>query len=82
MQETGSKKLSVDEARGMIRGATPVAVAYRHDDQPAPHQFHELWKDMGSAPPDGDAVLQTFSRILRPETLVFVLSSRENAPLP
>ena len=50
MQEIGSRKVSIDEARGMIRGATPVAVAYRHDDQPPGHQLHKLWKEMGSRP--------------------------------
>jgi hypothetical protein len=41
-----------------------------------------LWKGLGSPMPDSEAVWQTFSRILRPGTLVLILSTRENAPLP
>ena len=82
VQETGVKKVTVDEARRLIREATPVAVSYRQDDRPSPHQFHELWKDMGPPPPDGEVVRPIYSRILRPGTLVFVLSARENAPVP
>jgi hypothetical protein len=82
VQETGLKKITLDEARGLIRESTPVAVAYRHDDRPPPHQFHELWKDTGPPAPDSDAVGQTFSRTLRPGTLVFILSARENVPQP
>jgi hypothetical protein len=82
VQETGLKKIAMAEARGLIRNTTLVAVSYRQDDQPLPPQFHELWKDMGPLPPDSDAVQQTFTRMLRPGTLVFVLSARENLPVP
>jgi hypothetical protein len=82
IQETGLKKVSVDEARGLIRKSMPVAVTYWHDDLPPPHQLHELWKEMGSPAPFSDAVSQTLSRTLRAGTLVFVLSARENAPMP
>jgi hypothetical protein len=81
-QETGLKRITVDEARGLIRESAPVVVTYRHDNHPSPHQLHELWKDVGSPTPDSHAVSQTLSRILRPGTLVFVLSPRENVPLP
>jgi hypothetical protein len=36
--ETGLQKITVDEARGLIRASTPVVVTYRHDDHPLPHQ--------------------------------------------
>src|SRR5262249_19016888 len=78
VQEAGWKKTTVDEARALIRKSTPVAVTYWDDDRPSPHQLHHLWKDMGSPRPDSDAVWRTLSRTLRPGTLVFVLSEREN----
>jgi len=59
-----------------------VVVTYRHDDRPSPLQLYELWKDMGSPVPDSAAVSQTFARLLRPGTLVFILSARENVPEP
>jgi hypothetical protein len=76
------KNVTVEEARGLIRRTTPVVVAYRQDDRPSPHQLHELWKEMGPPRSDGEAVRQTFSRAFRPGTLVFILSARENAPVP
>lgn len=82
VQESGSKKITVDEARGLIRESTPVVIAYRDDNRRRSHQFHKLWKETGSPMPDSEAVWRTFSRILRPGTLVFVLSARENVPQP
>lgn len=82
VQDTGLKKVTLDEARGLLRQSTPVVVTYRHDERPSPHQSHELWKDMGSPLPDSEAVWQTFARLLQPGTLVFVLSARENIPRP
>jgi hypothetical protein len=81
-QESGLKRITIDEARGLIRAPTPVVVTCQNDDHPLPHQLHELWKEMGRPLQDSAAVLQTFSRVVRPGTLVFILSSRENAPLP
>jgi hypothetical protein len=82
VQERGWKKITVAEARRLIHEPTPVAVAYRHDDRPSLYQSHRLWKEMGSPTPDSEAVSRTLSRILRPGTLVFVLSASENAPRP
>ena len=82
VQETGLKKITIDEARKLIRESTSVVVAYRADDRPPPNQWHELWKEMGPVEPDSEAALKTFSRVLRPGTLVFILSARENVPLP
>jgi len=70
------------QASMMACRSTPVVVAYRHDDRPSPHQLHRLWKEMGAPSPDSAAVSRTFSRILRPGTLVFILSARENVPHP
>jgi hypothetical protein len=82
VQEAGLKPLSVADARPLIRNAAPVAVTYRPDDRPAPPPMHQLWKELGPPMPDGEAVRQTFARVLRPGTLVFVLSARENIPQP
>lgn len=82
VQQTGWKKITVDEARRLIREPTPVVVAYRHDDRPSQHQLHRLWKELGSPAPDSEAVSRTFSRILRPGALVFILSATENVPQP
>jgi hypothetical protein len=82
VEETGLKKIPLAEARRLIRTSMPVVVAYRPDDRPLPHQLHELWKEMGPAMPDSDAVSQTFLRILRPGTLVFILSARDNITVP
>ncbi len=82
VEEKGLKGLTLAEARRLLREATPVAIAYRPDDQPEPPQFHTLWKDIGSPTPDSDAVRQTWARLLRPGTLVFVLSTRPNAAMP
>jgi hypothetical protein len=59
-----------------------VAVAFRHDDRPAPERWHWLWKVTGAPTSDSDAVRQTLSRTLRPGTLVFILSARENVAVP
>jgi hypothetical protein len=82
VQETGLKKVTIEEARRLVGKAPPVVVAYRQDDRPSPPPSHELWKDLGSPLPDTEAVGQTFARVLRPGTLVFVLSARENVPRP
>ena len=82
VQESGCKKVTLDEARRQIREPTLVAISYRHEGRPALYQSHRLWKEMGAASPDSEAVWRTFSRVLRPGTLVFILSARENAPRP
>lgn len=82
VQDAGLKKVTLEQARGLIRESTPVVVAYRGDDRPSPHQLHSLWQEMGPPMADSEAVGQTFARLLRPGTLVFVLSARENVPQP
>jgi hypothetical protein len=81
VQETGLKKVTVAEARRLVRDPTLVAVSYRQDD-PSPHHLHELWTDMGPASPDSEAVGKTFARMLRQGTMIFILSARENVPVP
>ena len=82
VEEAGLKKVTIAEARGLIREATPVVVTYRRDDELPRRGFHRLWSEAGKPVPDSEAVLRTFSRVLRPGTLVFVLSARENVVAP
>jgi hypothetical protein len=82
IQEADWKEITIAEARARIREATPVAVIYRDQDQPSLRQTHALWQEAGPPVPDSIAVGRTLSKILRPGTLVFVLSARENAPQP
>lgn len=82
VQEAGCRQVTLDEARRQIREPTLVVVAYRHDERPKRHQLHGLWKEIGPPAPDSETVSRTFSRILRPGTLVFVLSARENVVEP
>lgn len=80
-QDKGMKKVTLDDARRLLRDSTPVVVTYRQEDR-VPEPAGDLWKNAGSALPDSEAVQQTLARILRPGTLVFVLSARANAPQP
>jgi len=81
VQDAGCQKITIDEARKLIREAMPVVVTYRHDERPAPDQMHPLWTE-GPASPDSDAIWRTFSRTLRLGTVVFILSARENMVRP
>jgi hypothetical protein len=82
VQKTGCKKISLDEARGLIRAPLTVVIAYRQDDRQPSNRPYNLSKEMGSAAPDGEAVGRTLSGVLQPGTLVFVLSANENRPTP
>jgi len=82
MQEAGWTKVTIDEARGMIHESTPVVITYKDHDRPYYDQSRGLWNETGPPPQDSEAVWRVFSRILRPEILVFVLSARENASQP
>jgi hypothetical protein len=77
VQRDGLKKISVNQARAVIHDPMPVAITYRPHEPPLPPELGggELFKDFGRAQPDSDAVLKTLSRVLRPGTLVFVLSA-------
>ncbi len=81
VQQTGSKRVTVDEARGLIREPTPVVVTYRQIRMPA-NQLHELWTNLGQPTPESEAARQTFARIVRPGTLVFILSPHNNVAAP
>lgn len=82
VKDAGMKEVTIAEARGLIRGATPVVVAYRHDNDLLRRGHHRLWSDVGKPIPDSELVLRTYSRVLRPGTLVFILSARENTVVP
>ncbi len=81
---SGLKKTTIDDARRLIHEPTPVVMAYRNEKhgETQGDGLYRLWKDDGSADAASDAVLRTMSRVLRPGTLVFVLSAQENAPVP
>src|SRR5262245_15441379 len=81
VQEASVKRVTIDEARRLLRDSTPVVVTYRLDDPP-PQQAPDLWRDTGAPTPDSGPVQQSFARLLRPGTLVFVLSAQAKAVLP
>lgn len=78
IEETGWTRITVGDARRLIHQPTPVAVAYGRDDRRSWQQPYQLWKEVGPPQPDSEVVARTFSRLLRPGTLVFILSAREN----
>jgi hypothetical protein len=82
VQTTGVTAISLDAARKLIRGTTPVVVAFVPDEVSAGPNLHELWKEAGSPRPDGQAASRMLAQIVRPGTLVFVLSAKENVPVP
>lgn len=76
MQEGGLKKVDMDEVRRLIHGTTTVVVAYRPDDRPS-LPLRERWQET-----DSQAVARTISRVLRPDTLVFVVPQSAKVPPP
>jgi hypothetical protein len=82
VEKTGCKPISLSKARGLIRGSMPLVIAYRQDDRRPSDQGFQLSREIGPPAPDGQAVLRMFSRVLQPGTLVFVLSAKENVPVP
>jgi hypothetical protein len=82
--ESGLKKISTDDARRLIRGPTPIVVAYRNEQHADARgdALYRLWTANGSADADSNSVMRSMSRVLRPGALVFVLSAKENAPVP
>jgi hypothetical protein len=71
VQESATKEISIDEARSLVHGSTPVVIAFRedHSQQRRPQ-------------PDSPAVRQVYSHVLRPGTVVFILSADDNVPQP
>jgi hypothetical protein len=82
VQNDDCRRISLDEARRRIHEPTLVAIAYWGNDRLKRSQLHELWKNAGPPRPDSAIVSRTFSRMLRPGALVFVLSPRENVVEP
>ncbi len=82
VRENGIQELSLDEARSRIRHSTPVVIASVDDDHPPEYQAHTLWRSIGPPLPGSEAALQTAARVLRPGTLIFILSATENIPRP
>jgi hypothetical protein len=82
VQKTGCKNVSLDEARGLLRESIPVVIAYCREDRRPSDPSSQLAKKVGRPAPTGQAARRMFSRILQPGTLVFVLSAKENAPVP
>jgi hypothetical protein len=82
VQKTGCKTISLNEARGLIRASMPVVITYRQHDRRPADQWLQLAKEIGPPVPDGVAVGRMFSRMLQPGRLVFVLSAKENVPMP
>ncbi|HJT33047.1 MAG TPA: hypothetical protein VJ783_13480 [Pirellulales bacterium] len=81
VQQEGLKKVSLTEARALLRRPRLVAIAYRQDLPRPPDPWgSELLKDIGPVQPDSDAGLKTLARLLRPGLLVFVLSEFQNKP--
>ena len=81
VQKEGLKKISLSEARALLRDPKLVAITYRQDiPEPPVLPSGELFKDSGPIQPDSDAGLKTLARLLRPPLLLFVLSEFENRP--
>lgn len=82
LQEAGVKKITLDEARGLLSAPTPVVIAYRNARNTGAYQSHELWTNLGSVLPESEAALRTYARLLRPGTLIFVLPEEASVPVP
>ena len=82
VEETGLKEIAVDDARRLIRGSTPVVITYRQEERPTGDPSPKLWKAVEEPAPDSDVVTRTYAQLLRPGTIVFVLSAGENVPVP
>ena len=82
LQETGIKKITLDEARGLLSAPTPVVITYRNARNSGAYQSHELWTDQGSVLPESEAALRTYARLLRPGTLIFVLPEEASVHVP
>jgi hypothetical protein len=72
----------IDAARPLVRESTPVVIAFRQESASAEDGSFALLTELGHAQPDSSAVRQTLSQTLRPGTLVLILSTSDNVPLP
>jgi hypothetical protein len=73
--------VSMDEARAMIANPTPIVPAFYDEASPA-NPLYQLWRDSGQPRPDDDAVRRTLLALVRPGTMIFILSAQENIPVP
>jgi hypothetical protein len=81
VEEGGLKKISLDDARGLMREAMPVAVTFRESG--LEYGESALWEMQAGPPaPDSEAVERTFMRMLRPGVLLFILPASQLRPPP
>jgi hypothetical protein len=82
LEEKGSKKITLDEARRRLRESSPVVLAHRPEERRPLPSPGGLWDDVGPVMPDSEAAGRMFARLLRPGTLVFVLPAPGNVVQP
>lgn len=80
--EEGVSEITLEDARGRLREPASAVILYHADDVPPADGSYTLWRDLGPPAADSEAVRQTLGRVVRPGTLVFVVSARENIPRP
>lgn len=80
--EDTMRKISIDDARKLLKPSTPVAIAYRSTDSQVPKITIGLREFQGIPQPDSDAGLGTLTRMLRPGTLVFIVDTQLAIPEP
>jgi hypothetical protein len=80
VQESGLRRITIDDARKRIQEPTVVVILYKRDELSFPKQTHELWKESAAPKADSAAVWRTLSQTLRPGTLVFLLAPPELPP--
>lgn len=81
VQESGWKTLSLPQARSAISTATPVVLLKRHVPRGAPNP-NDVWHELGEPAPESESVWKTFSRVLQPGTLVFIVPAIDTVPEP
>jgi hypothetical protein len=81
-EDSGMKKISLNEARKLLKPSTPIAMAYRETDEQMLKWDIGLRHFQGSAKPESEAGLRTLARSLRLGTLVFVVSELQATPEP
>lgn len=82
VQDSALKEISIDEARDLLPDLQPVVIAFRKGDSPPVERQFQLLSSAGPVEPDDHAARQVLSHVLRPGTLVFILSPDDNVPLP
>jgi hypothetical protein len=82
VDDATTRRLTLDEARPILKPETMIALAFRSADRIAFDPPSSLVREIGPPPPDAEAAAQTFARTLRPGTLLFVLPAEEAVPQP